>query len=163
MYLKLNSPVVVALQERLVEALPDVIAEINADVTDGFEIPSIEPAQVLPYIPPPSDRLQPPTIGIGDGKSLFEDDVGFSATGRHELLVVVYEQASDQEALAWILRRWTQAIATVALDGRRLGAGAWGTGLIGTAPGPTLADNPQDPQEWFSWSGLRLWAKRDED
>lgn len=162
MYLKLNSPVIVALRQRLVDDLPTVIAEINADVTDGFEIPSIEPASILSYIPPPSDRLQPPTIGIGDGKSLFEDDIGSSATGRHELLVVVYEQASDQERLAETLRRWTQAIATVALEGRRLGDGAWGTGLIGTAPGPTLTDNPEDPREWFSWSGLRLWAKRDE-
>ena len=163
MALKLNEPVVVALRQRLVDGLPDAIVEINAGVTDGFEIPSIDPTEILPYIPPPSDRLAPPTIGIGDGRSLFEDDIGSSATGRHEILVVVYEQCSDQERLAWTLRRWTQAIATVALEGRALGDGAWGTGLIGTAPGPTLTDNPANPQEWFSWTGLRLWAKRDED
>ena len=160
--MELNDPVIRAAHRRLVDELPAAAAEINASVTDGFELPAIGDSQILTHIPPPSERLQPPTIGIGDGRSQFEDDIGSSATGRHELLIVVYEQSSDQDALAWILRRWTQAIATVALDTRRLGDGAWGTGLIGTAPGPTRTDNPDDPREWLSWSGIRLWAKRDE-
>lgn len=162
MAIELNEPVVVALQQRLVEDLPAAIAAVNEQVTDGFTLG--EPIDILPYVPPPSDQLSPPTIGIGDAPSRFEDDSGFSATGRHELLVVVYDQSSNQEALAWQLRRWAKVIARVALADRTLGGNAaWGTGLVGTVPGPTLVDDPENPREWFSWVGIRLWAKRDEE
>jgi len=160
--IKLTEPIVTALKERLEDDLPAAIAAINAAVTDGFTLS--EPSEILPYIPPPSDLLVPPVIGIGEGPSRFEDDIGGSATGKHELLVVAYDQSSDQEALTWRLRRWAQAIARVALADRNLGgAAAWGTGLIATAPGPTLVDDAENPREWFSWVGLRLWAKREEE
>jgi hypothetical protein len=161
--MELNEPVIRALHQRLVDELPTAAAAVNERVDDGILLPDLDTTQVLTHIPPPSERLQPPTIGIGDGPSELEDDEGFAATGRHELLIVVYEQSSDQDALAWLLRRWTSAIATVALRGRNLGDGAWGTGLIKSVPGPTLVDNPDNPQEWLSWSGIRLWAKRDEE
>jgi hypothetical protein len=162
MPVELNEPVIRAIEQRLVDGLPAVIADINlaGAATDGFTL--VEPT-ILTYIPPPSDLLEPPVIGIGDAPTQFEDDTGFSATGRHELLIVAYDQSSEQEALAWKLRRWMQAIARIVLDGRSLGDGAWGTGLRGTAPGRTLVDNADDPREWFSWSGIRIWAKRDED
>jgi hypothetical protein len=159
MAIELNEPVIRALEQRLKDDLPAAIAEINDSVDDGFTL--AEP-KILTYVPPPSDLLDPPVIGIGDAPSQFEDDSGFSATGRHELLIVAYDQSSDQEALAWQLRRWTLAITRVALAGRKLGDAAWGTGLRGTAPGRTLVDDPDNPREWFSWSGIRIWAKRDE-
>lgn len=162
MAIELNEPIVAALHQRLVDDLPAALNAINAAADDGFELS--EAVTILDYIPPPSDLLAPPVIGVGDGPTKFEDDNGFSATGRHELLVVAYDQSSDQQALAWQLRRWSKAIARVILAERRLGAdAAWGTGLVGTAPGPTLVDDPESPREWFSWVGLRFWAKRDED
>jgi hypothetical protein len=160
MTIDLNEPVIRALEQRLKGELPAAIAEINDSVADGFTL--AEP-EILTYIPPPSDLLNPPVIGIGDAPSQFEDDTGFSATGKHELLIVAYDQSSDQEALSWQLRRWTTAIARVSLAGRRLGEAGWGTGLRGTAPGRTLVDDPENPREWFSWSGIRIWVKTDED
>lgn len=162
MAIQLNEPVVTAVHQRLVDNLPDTVTAINGAVTDGFELS--QEITILDYIPPPSDLLAPPVIGVGDGPTKFEDDSGHSATGRHELLVVAYDQSSDQQALAWQLRRWSQAIARVVLADRQLGgAAAWGISLVGTAPGPTLVDNPDSPREWFSWVGLRFWAKRDEE
>jgi hypothetical protein len=161
MAIQLTEPIVTALVARLTAQLPAAIATLNGEISDGFTLTA--PSTILPYIPPPSDLLTPPVIGIGEGPSRFEDDEGFSATGRHELLIVAYEQSSEQEALAWKLRRWTRVITRVALSERKLGTAAWGTGLIEIRPGPTLVDNPESPREWFSWVGVMIWAKRDEE
>jgi hypothetical protein len=161
MSIELTEPVILALKERLDDELPATIAAINSAVDDGIELG--QPSEVLDYIPPPSDQLSPPVIGVGEGPSRFEDDSGFSATGKHEILVVVYDQSSDQRALSRQLRRWKVAIVRIVLADRNLGGAAWGTGLIGTVPGPTLVDNAERPREWFSWTGIRLWAKRDEE
>ncbi len=167
MAITLNELPVRALKQRLEASLPAEIAAINATVTDGFVI--AEPKQVLDYIPYPQVLTDYPTIGIGDGGSTFEDDEGFSATGRHELLIVCYLQHSDQRALAWQLRRYLQAITRVALAGRTLSdtlsGAAWGTGLVRISPGPTLGDS-EDPElvrTWMSWAGVLIWAKRDEE
>jgi hypothetical protein len=167
MAITLNETTVRAVKTRLEADLEAEIAQINAAATDDFTI--AEPAQVLDYIPYPQILTVFPTIGIGDGVSTFEDDQGNSATGRHELLVVVYLQNADQEALAWQLRRYLQAVTRVVLAGRTLndtlsGAG-WGTGLVRISPGPTLADNedPEAVKTWMSWGGIVIWAKRDEE
>ncbi len=159
--IELNEPIVAALVERLTTGLPAVIAAINGEIDD--EATLAESIAVLDYIPPPSDLLEPPVIGIGDGRGGFEDDTGFSATGKFELLITVYEQADDQQLLVRRLRRWAKAIARVALDGRNLGEAAWGSRLVGTRPGPTLVDNPDQPREWLSWTGLLIEFKRDEE
>lgn len=163
MSVTLNEPVVKAVHERLSGGLPAAIAAINAVVTDGITIEN--PVEVLDYIPPPGLLTAFPTIGIGDAPSTFEDDQGFSATGRHQLLVVAYVQNDVQGALAWQLRRYAQAIVRVVLDGRNLGDAAWGTGLVGVYPGQAFADNedPDHVKTWMSWVGVRMWAKRDED
>lgn len=158
---ELNEPVVAALKARLEEEMTATIAAINEAATDGFQLSA--PSQVLDYIPPPSDLLEPPVIGIGDAPSRFEDDIGSSATGRHELLIVAYDQSDEQRALAWKLRRWSQAIARISLSTRKLGSAAWGTGLVGIRPGPTLVDNPEKPRDWFSWVGVTIWAKTEEE
>jgi hypothetical protein len=164
MAIELNEPVISALHQRLVDELPAAIAAANEEIAaSSFAFELAEPDQVLSYIPPPSDLLTPPTIGIGDGRSTFEDDEGFSATGKHATLIVIYDQSSEQEALAWQLRRWAKVVTRIALEGRRLGDAAWGTGLIEVVPGPTLVDNPENPREWLSWVGIRIWAKRDEE
>ena len=163
MAIDLTEPLVAALHQRLVDDLPAAVAAVNAEVDDGYELAAPDDAQILPYIPPPSDLLSPPTIGVGEGTSRFEDDIGSSATGRHELLIVVYEQTADQLGLALRLRRWARVLTRVALEGRSLPPVAWGTGLVGTAPGPTLVDDADNPREWFSWTGIRIWAKTEEE
>lgn len=160
MPIELTEPIVTALQKRLEEELTATIEAINTAASDGY---TLSTPTILDYLPPPSDRLEPPVIGIGDSPSRFEDDTGASVTGRHELLIVVYDQAGDQRALAWQLRRWSQAIARIALSGRKLGEAAWGTGLSMVVPGPTLVDDPDNPREWLSWVGVKIWAKRDEE
>lgn len=166
MAIELNEPVITALHGRLVDELPGAIEALNAEIeTSPFVFPLATPAeaQILTYIPPPSDLLAPPVIGIGDGRSKLDDDQGHSATGNHQALIVIYDQAAEQEALAWQLRRWQKLVARLVLQGRNLGDAAWGTGLIESVPGKTLVDNPDDPREWFSWVGIRIWAKRDEE
>jgi hypothetical protein len=159
----LNEPAVQAVIARLETNLTDALTVVNSRNDDGYEIE--KPVQILPFIPPPDWLNDFPTIGIGDGASGFEDDTGFAATGRHELLIVIYLQHADQDALAWQLRRYTQAVAGVVLAGRNLEAeGAWGTGLVRISPGPTLGDNeePEAVKTWVSWAAVQIWAKHEE-
>lgn len=156
--LDLNVPVVAALKARLDSDLAAAIALVNADSSVDIE----GPKAIHDFVPPVGLIVDFPTIGIGDGPTRFEDDTGFSATGRHELMVVVFLQNPDQEQLAAQLRAYTRAIATCVLDGRNLGDGAWGTGLIQVDPGPTLADDPDDPKVFATWTAVRIWAKSEE-
>jgi hypothetical protein len=159
--IQLNEPVIHALRDRLEADLPAVISQINADSDDDFTL--ADPVAVHGFVPPIALLEDFPTVGIGDAPSRFEDDVGHSATGRHELIVIAYLQDEDQEALAWRLRRYSQALVRVALAGRNLGDAAWGTGLVSVSPGPTLGDDPENPQTFASWVGVRMWANRDEE
>lgn len=167
MAIQLNEPAILAVKERLENNLPAAIDAINAEVTDGHEIEPV--VAVHTFIPPPDFLDDFPMIGIGDGPSTFEDDNGSSATGRHELLVVAYLQDAEQEALAWKLRRYLQAIARVVLKDRNLNdtvaGAAWGTGLVRISAGPTLADNedPKHVKTWMTWAGVQIWVKRDEE
>lgn len=157
--LDLNVPVVAALKARLESDLPAVITAVNADAP---AYPISAPVAVFDFVPPIALITDFPTVGIGDGPTRFEDDTGFSATGRHELLLIAYLQQADQAALAAQLRSYARALASVALDSRNLGTGAWGTGLIQIDPGPTLTDNAEHPQTFASWVAVRMWAKSDE-
>lgn len=156
----LNEPIIVALVARLQADLPAQIAAVNARTTDGIQITM--PGEILDFIPPPGVLTSYPTIGIGDAPAKFEDDIGSSATGVFEILIVVYEQAGDQRELAWKLRRASQAVTSVALAGRQLGPG-WGVTLREVSPGPTLGDDAENPQEWMSWVGVRIVVKTDEE
>lgn len=153
MTIDLNEPIVRAVQEMLSDQLPDLADELDIR----------PPVAVEAFIPPPALLLDFPTIGIGDGDTRFEDDEGFSATGKHELLIVIYLQNADQEALVWELRRYAQAVVRVLRSDLKLGGAAWGSGLVGVRPGPTLADDPDNPRTFTSWTGVRFWAKKDEE
>jgi hypothetical protein len=161
MAIQLNEPIIVELVERLDSDLAGTITAINAGVTDGYTIDP--PAEVYDYIPPPGVLTAFPSVGIGDAPSTFEDDIGSSATGRHGILIVAYQQADEQRKLVWSLRRYAQAITRVVLQGRKLDSAAWGTGLVAVRPGPTLEDDPESPSVWTSWVGVEIWAKRDEE
>lgn len=161
MGIQLNEPVIAALKARLVDNLQAEIDNINSGVSDGYELEPIQ--QVLDFAPPPEYLTTFPTIGLTDGTSVFEDDTGFAVTGRHEVLIVVYQQNPEQASLAWQLRRYTQAVSRVALAQRNLGSGAWGTGLVEIAPGPLLENSdPKAVAKWMSYAGVRIWAKREE-
>ena len=157
--LDLNVAAVAALKARLDADLSTAIDLVNADSVVDIE----RPQQVLDFVPPLSLITAFPTIGIGDGPIRFEDDNAWSATTRSELMVIAYLQNADQAQLAAQLRAYARAVATCALNGRTLGDGAWGTGLIQIDPGPTLTDNPDDPREFASWVALRMWAKSEEE
>lgn len=159
--IQLNEPVIAALKGRLENNLQAAIDDINAGVADGFELEPVQ--QVLGFAPLPEYLTTFPTVGITDGASTFEDDMAFAVTGRHEILVVIYQQNADQEALAWQLRRYTQAICQVILANRNLDDAAWGTGLIEIAPGPALENSDPDAvAKWMTYAGVRIWAKREE-
>jgi hypothetical protein len=163
MPITLNQPIIVEVQQRLNSDLATNIAAVNAEQTDGFDVEVPGTEEIFDYIPPPGLLTAFPSVGIGDGPSRFEDDIGSSATGRHELLIVAYEQDADQRALAWKLRRHCQAIVRTILDGRNLDSAAWGTGLVAIRPGPTIEDDPDNPKVWTSWSGVHIWAKKEEE
>lgn len=159
----LNEPLVTALRARLASDLAAQIAVVNARVTDGFTISA--PGTILDYVPSADEAAgmsgTGTVLGIGDLPATFEDDTGFSVTGRHALNIVAFAFNADQRALAWQLRRYTQAITTVALATRRLGD-AWGVGLGRVIPGPTL-DVTESPRTWMSWSGVEIRAQRSEE
>jgi hypothetical protein len=161
MTITLNEPVIDALVARLNTDLAAQITAVNGEHSDSFTVET--PAQVLDFVPPRSHLSKFPTIGVADGPSRFEDDIGGSATGRHEIMVLVFLQDEDQRGLARKLRRYSQAIVRTVLAGRNLGSGAWGTGLVSVVPGPTLGDHPENPRTFMSWTAVTIWAKKEEE
>lgn len=162
MAIELNEPVVHAVRDRLNANLAAHITAINAaaaTVADGFTIEN--PAAVLDYIPSPGELVNFPTVGIGDGRQLFRDDIGHNAELDCHITVVAYLADADQRALAWRLRRYSQAIARTILADRNLGTAAYGTGLDRVDPGPTLASD-ESPRTFLSWIAVTIRASRDE-
>ena len=155
----LNVPVVAALKARLDSDLATAIALVNADSAIDIEAPQL----IVDFVPPLSLITAFPTVGIGDGPIRFEDDNAHSATIRSEVMLIAYLQNADQAVLASQLRAYARALVSCALDGRTLGTGAWGTGLIQVDPGPTLTDNPDKPKEFASWVAVRMWAKSEQE
>lgn len=146
------------------------IANIAASVGPADQAASlipIPPANINDFVPPPSYLVDFPAIGIQDMGSTGEDDTGSSATGKHVFGVVIFCSHPDQGILAWMLRRYAQAVTRVLLAQRSfpetsapMQAG-WGTGFHSIAWGPTLASTAK-PQTWMSWCVVAIWAKREE-
>ncbi len=155
----LNEPLIAAMVARLTAELPAVIDAINVEMNDGLVLPYV--AQVLDYVPTPTILNSFPTVAVQDGPSDFEDDVGWSATGLHDLVIVTFVCDADQQRLARSLRRYTRAVANVVMRARTAG-GAWGITLNGILPGPTLGRG-EDPREWISYAGVSVRLKADED
>lgn len=154
----LNETLITALRERLVADLPATIAEINAQVIDGYTLRDVE--QVLDYVPNVEDLVAFPTVGIQDLPSRPMSDGGSFLMADHGLTVVVFVADAELRGLAWKLRRYQQAILTVALAGRTLGD-AIGSRWLGNQPGPTL-DREEKPRTYMSWAGVSLGFCRDE-
>ena len=146
------------------------IANIAAAVTVADQQASLVPvpaANIQDFVPPPSYLVDFPAIGIQDMGSRFEDDTGHSVTGRHVFGVVIFCSHPDQEILAWMLRRYAQAVTRVLLANRGfpetsppMQAG-WASGLESIAWGPTLGSSAK-PQTWMSWCVVAIWTRREE-
>lgn len=146
--LELNEPTIRVLHARLAAGLPAAADAVNAAVTDGHTIDP--PALVLPYIPSIEQQTAFPIVGIYDSRTLFSDDIGTSMTADHQIGVTAFLAEAELEPLAWKLRRYARAIASVALDGRTLAPGAYGTRAERVDWGPTLSDE-EGPRTWISW------------
>jgi hypothetical protein len=146
------------------------IANIAAGVSAADQSASLVPvpaANINDFVPPPSYLVDFPAIGIQDMGSKFEDDTGSSLTGYHRFGVVIFCSNPDQELLAWMLRRYAQAVVRVLLAQRSfpetnppMQAG-WGTGLDSIAWGPTLGSTAT-PKTWMSWCVVSIWTRREE-
>lgn len=168
----LTEPGVRAILARLEDPtqLNAEIANIASTVTVADQAASLVPipvGNINDFVPPPSYLVDFPAIGIQEMGSTFEDDTGHSATGKHIFGVVIFCSNPDQELLAWMLRRYAQAVVRVLIAQRAfpetnfpLQAG-WGTGLQGLAWGPTLGSQ-STPQTWMSWCVVQIWTKREE-
>ena len=160
-------PVIASLLARLQAGLPAAIDAVNAAVTDGTLIDS--PRQIVDYIPPPELLLDFPTVGIGEGVTRWEDDNGHEVTGRHEIAVMAFVQADDQQTLVRQLRRTRAALLATIMDGRTLADvtdptrnRAWGVLLRRADPGPTLGDVQSDQvRSWMSWVTVVIECRSD--
>jgi hypothetical protein len=168
----LNEPAILALVARLQDP-----AQLNAEVADiaskvavadqAASLIPVDPALVYDFVPPPSFLTSFPAIGIQDLPSTLEDDTGSSATGKHELGIVIFYSNPDQRLLAWALRRYAQAVTRTAVNGRNLESdaqgrtGAWGTGFLRVAWGPTLSSKAT-PTTWLSFCVVQIWCRREE-
>jgi len=163
----LTEPGVQAILARLEDPaqLNAEIANIAAGVVAQDQAASlvpIPPANIQDFVPPPAYLVDFPALGIQDMGSKFEDDTGSSVTGRHLFGVVIFCSNPDQELLAWMLRRYAQAVTRVLLAGRILeGNAGWGTGLDSIAWGPTLSSTAT-PKTWLSWCVVQIWTRREE-
>jgi hypothetical protein len=151
----LNEPIISAVKATLETDLPAQLTAIDTGLPT--------PVNVYDYLPPVVMITDYPTIGIGDGPTTIEDDIASSWTEQHTLLIVAHLQDPDPDALSWMLRRYTQAMLRVISADRTLDGTAFGSGGYRTEPGPMLADDPEKPQLFMSWTGFSFWAKVDAD
>lgn len=161
MPIQLHNNLVVALQSRLVTNLPAYIDAVNAEYTNpSYPIDYVQ--NVYDYVPVLADLYAFPVIGIADGDVIFEDDTGWGATGRSAFSIVVFEQQSDQRALAWHLRRLSTAVTRCILEGRKLPPEGWGVMLSRVRPGPTLGRD-ENPRQWMSTVTVQIEILSEQD
>lgn len=162
----LNEPIVTALANQLSAQLPNAIAAVNADVTDGYTI--VNPTYIHNHIPLLSTIAGAgfPAIGVEDAGSQIVDDLVSSATGVHRLTIVAFVSNPHPQALAWQLRRYQQAVLLALQVDRTLGGVAWTTRILGVQPGPWLqpAEQLSDmPENTFvSWVAIDIETLREE-
>lgn len=156
----LNEPLITGLVARLQSDLPGEVAAINAQGRDDVVLRGPLPENIRDFVPSPELITDTPTLGIQELPSTAVDDIGSSFTGVHQLAVVVFYTETELRRLAWSLRRYMQAITTVALEGRQIGD-AWAVVFKGTVPGRTL-ERAENPGTYMSWSAVRLEARREE-
>lgn len=161
----LNELPIQTMKARLISSVNDKIDGVNA-LSEDLQVPHFEEIDILDYMPSVRELTRFPTIGIAEGTTVFQDDVGWSATGVHTLTAVIFYQAPDQRTLAVSLRYLRIAVANSLLETRQLGDSPadtpWGVTLVGTMPGPTLA-RTSDPQEWLSMTGVTIMCRDEQN
>lgn len=153
--IQLEERVYDAIVTRLKAGLGAAIDQINAADTKGFTIE--RNVLVLDYVPTPRELNVFPTVALQDGPTDMEDDTGEGGTAVCSFNLVCFYLHADQRQLAVGLRRYRQAAASVALEGRAFGP-IWSIQFMGTIPGPTLGRG-EDPREWMSYCGIALECK----
>lgn len=163
-------PVIDGLVKRLQDELPAIVTQVNSEHTDGVAIKP--PDKVLDHVPPVETLFDTPLVGVAEGPQRFEDDIGSSATGISEIIVVCYVQSDDQQTLVTHLRRWRTALLRGCLPATRTiphatTAGvnaAWAVNLVRVEPGQTLGEmEAEQVRSWLSWVRLVLEARHDEE
>lgn len=132
--LTLSEPVVLGIAERLETRLQTYIDEVNTTFTEP-EYP-IDYPTILDFMPTISYLTTFPVVAIAEGEITFDDDTGWSATGHHDMSIVVFDQNFDQRALAFHMRRLMSACLSCVMEGRDVGG--WGLVLGSIQPGPIL-------------------------
>lgn len=162
-------PVIAALMARLQADLSAAIDAVNLEVTDGTLLE--QPQQIVDHVPPIEVLLAFPTVAVAEGIGRWADDTGWESTGVHEVSIVCFLQASDQQTLVRQLRRMRRAILRTVMDGRVLEDAedpsrnrAWGVMLRQIAPGPTLGDlQASSVVSWMSWVRIVIDCRSDSE
>lgn len=163
-------PIKDGLVAMLKSDLPTIVDQVNAEHTDGYTIGQAH--AILDHVPPVETLFETPLIGVAEGPQRFEDDIGSSATGVSELVVVVYVQADDQQTLVKHLLRWRLALLRGCLPAARAiphptQAGvnaAWSVRPLRVDPGQTLGEmDAEQVKTWLSWVRVVLEVRHDEE
>lgn len=146
MRFRLAEPIVAALAASIAAQLPDAVAQVNADVTDGYEI--TEPV-VLDYPLPLELQNQWPLVCLARESGVFSDDSGWSATASWSIGLWVFVQDPDPQGLAKRLERTLAAVLTAATAQRSFtqAGEAYGVTVRRVTPGPVLEGLPRDGGE----------------
>lgn len=173
--MELSESIIKQLMEVLEAGLPAEINRRNEAITDGLMLDL--PAQILDYMPVPGTYGGGlPIVAIQDLPGTFENDLQHSEEASYELGIAAVLQTADHRTLAWQLRRYQAAIATVIQADRMLGtasllrkppANVIYTAFAGTEPGPLIGnrdpDAPAEPPVSFrSWTWLVIRCRRQE-
>lgn len=147
MRFRLAEPIVTVLAQQIRDNIASACAQVNADVTDGYEI--LEP-QVLDYPLPLELQQQWPLVCLAREGGMFRDDTGFSTGGDWRIGLWVFVSDPDPQGLVRRLERTTAAVLTAALTTRSfttpLGS-AYGITPRTVTPGPMLEGLPRDGGE----------------
>lgn len=162
--------VIAAVKKRLDDDLGAAIDTINAAVTDGVTIEK-PTGRIFDFVPPAETLVDFPTVGIGEVSNRVQDDTGWASTGVHEVALLVFVQADDQQTLVRKLRRTRLAVTRTIMQDRVLEDRAdptrnraWGVVYRRDEPGPTLGDmQAEQVVSWMSWVRIVIECRSDSD
>lgn len=155
-------PAVDALVTKLTANLATYVTAVNALFPGGTLIET--PAQILPYVPPLDQVMDPSLIGVGLLRGRAEDDTGSSMTGYYGLAVVTFVQDADQLALTRKVMRLHRAVYSCVMEGRNAGV-LWGLRNPQHDFGQTLANRPganEPPGSFLTWFTLTVEGRLEE-
>lgn len=171
--MELNVSTIRAIVQVLEESLPQEIKARN----EAGPVELDAPVQILDYMPIPATYGGGlPIVAVQDLPGRFENDLQHSMEGTYGLGIAALIQTADHQTLAWQLREYVAAIASVIQADRMKGtesvmrkppANVLYTRFADTEPGPLLGNrNPENsgapPDSYRSWTWLVLECRRQE-